>query len=79
MDALYKVTVAGELDACWARALGLPLRLRAEEGRTLLLVGPVDQGELLGLLAALDEANLPILDLARLYGAGEAGDADGAR
>ena len=65
MDAMYKITVAGELDESWARALGTRVSIHAGEGQTELLLGPIDQGELLYTLSGLEDANLPILSVTR--------------
>ena len=65
MDAMYKITVAGELDENWARVLGTRVSIHAGEGKTELFLGPADQGELLCTLSGLEDANLPILNVTR--------------
>jgi len=66
LNAMYEITIAGELNDCWSRILGPLAYMHTVEGRTVFLLGPVDQSELIRMLAVLEEANLPILTVTRL-------------
>lgn len=63
---IFRIRVAGHIDASWVEWLGLA-RLEHLPDNTTLLIGPVaDQAALFGCLTKLNNGGVPLLGLEQL-------------